>query len=217
MIWRCLVRILFMFLAPLVLFLPTIYAQIRGLNRLPWGLDSIFGCEEDGWNGNGIDPNNPRQGWEEGVKGKWIEEEDRVPSKKYQGWWPDYKGVKWSKLNGLKQWWLGYQWCAFRNVGWNLRLKSSFGTSIDYKDIVILYLRSDSKTREVTVEWRDAKGKEFSFKRKKFLGVLWEFGWEFYPEIFLQGHPVFERIRKHGYTRGWKYKNRSIPSIRPRR
>ena len=217
MIWRTIFRLFLALIAPVVLLLPTLYAEAKVLKQLPWGLNSLFGCEEDGWNGNGIDPNNPRQGWEEGVKGKWIEEKDRKANKNYQGWWPDYKGVMWSELSFIKRWWLGYRWCAFRNVGWNLRLHPKFSTSIHYEDIVILYLWKDSETGEVTVEWKDIEGKEFFFRKKRFLGVMWEFGWEFYPSMFIKQEPEFKRIREHGYTRGYKYKHRSIPSSRPRR
>ena len=209
-----LLRLLLAIVAPVILIIPTLCATHKSLDRLPWGLNSLFGCEEDGWNGNGIDPNNPRRGWEEGRQGKWVEEDARNPDSLYQGWWFDYKDVSYSRLSFLQRWWLSYQWCALRNVAWNLRL-TKLAANTHYQQIQLDYLEVSGKT--ATVEWIGANGESYFFKRSSLGFILIEWGWEFYPEYFIEDTLEYNRIRNHGYTREYKYKTKSIVSVRFRR
>lgn len=212
---QVIVRLVLFVVAPIVLFIPTLYATARNLNQLPWGLNKVFGCEEDGWNGNGIDPNNPRQGWEEGNWHVWVEEKDRKPGMKMQGWDCDHERIKWSELNFLQRWWRGFRWCALRNVTWNLRL-TSFAANTHYQTIEIV--KNITKGKESYIEWKCHKtGKKYFFKRKYLFGVLWESGWEFEPRYFDKTDKLYRRVRDHGYTRVHKYRKYGIVSIRPRR
>jgi len=206
MMWiKSMFRLLLMILAPVILFIPTLYATARNLDRLPWGLDYIFGCREDGWNGTGCDPAFPRVFWRN-VDGETV-----------QGWWPDYLGVIWSKKSFIYRWLRGFQWCALRNVAWNLRLNDWFGTSIHFKDIRVVWFEENPLTKEAIYIWYGKNGKKFYKKRQKIFGVLLEYGYEFYPEYFDEDHQWYRRVRNHGYTFNVApFKDRSIPSIRPR-
>lgn len=216
MIWRLVLHRLILWIIAIVVLIPAVaWKTFRNLNRLPWGLDPIFGCEEDG-GGNGEDPANERQGWEEGIWGKWIELKDRMPGRKYQGWWPDYKRVKWSELNGLQRWWYQYRW-YLRNLCWNLRKEYNdwFSISIHYNDIGLTYADVDLESGKKTYEWIDKMtGDSHWYRERPLFGRLLCFGWEFYPYVFDQKDPLYSRVRDIGYTREYKYKHRSVPSIR---
>jgi hypothetical protein len=189
--------------APIILFIPTIYATIKELDRLPWGLDYIFGCREDGWNGTGCDPENIRKHWKN-VDGKTI-----------QGWYPDYLGVIWSDLSAFKRWWYSYKWCSQRNVCWNLRLTDWFGTSIHFDDIKIIKI-DDGKVDKTAI-WIGKDGKKRYFKRRKVFGLAFDYGYEFHFDYFNPNHIWYNRVRKEGYTFDVSpFKDRSIPSFRPR-
>jgi hypothetical protein len=191
-------------LAMLVLIPATLYATARNKERLPWGLNWLFGCEEDGWNGNGIDPNNPRKFW---IPNKW----GVYHPKGTQGWWPDYKKEDWSTMSFLKRWWRGYQWCALRNVTWNLRLTDWYAVSIHKDEITIDKLVV--KDNYVEALWHIGK-KSYYFKRRPIFGYCITWGWEFYPYMFLPEHSEYERFQHFGYQWEHKYKHRSVPSIR---
>lgn len=205
MLFKALCRVfVFWPLAIILLPIPTLYATIKDLDRLPWGLDYIFGCREDGWNGTGCDPDFKRQYWRN-VDGKTI-----------QGWWPDKLGVIWSDLPLIKRWWYSYQWCALRNFAWNLRLTDWFADSIHYNDIDVDWMEKNQN--EITVTWHNKQGKKRYFKRRKILGVYWDYGYEFYWDLFDIDHPWYKRIRSEGYVFNvTPFKDRSIPSIRPRK
>jgi len=202
---KALARLLiFLPLALIVLPIPTAWATFKRLDRLPWGLDPLFGCREDGWNGTGCDPDFPRVFWRN-VDGVTV-----------QGWYPDYLGVIWSDLPFVKRWWYGYRWCAWRNVCWNLRLTNWFGTSIHYNDIRLVDFRTEGD--ELTAVWfSKIDGKRRYFKRRRIFGVLIDFGYEFHFPFFDEKHPWYVRVRNEGYTFDVApFKDRSIPSIRPR-
>jgi hypothetical protein len=206
MLWiKLLFRLLMVFVAPVILFIPTIYATIRKLDRLPWGLNGVFGCTEDGWNGTGCDPSFPRKFW------------NNVDGITIQGWYPDYLGLIWNDLSLFKQWWHGFVWCAFRNVCWNMRLNDWFGTSTHFKDIRVVWYEVDATTGEVTVIWYGKDRRKRYHRRKKILGVLLEFGYEFPLDLFNKDHAWFKRVREQGYTFDvTPFKDRSMPSFRPR-
>ena len=207
-LWRLLLHRLILWPVGIVLLIPiTLYATARKLDQLPI-LNSIFGCEEDGWNGNGTDPNNPRQGWQEGVYHKFVEDKDKKDGVNYQGWWYDYLQINYSELSFIKRWWLGYKWCALRNTCWNLRLSDWFGVRIHYNSIDP-YIAVDLETEKYYADWKTG----FYYERP-LLGRLLEFGFEFYPYVFNLSDPLYDRIRKVGYTREYKYKTVSIPSIK---
>jgi len=200
MIWKALFRLAMIFIAPIVLLIPTVYATAKNLDRLPWGLDLIFGCREDGWNGTGCDPDFPRVFW------------TNVDGVTKQGWWPDYLGIMWNDLSFIKRWWYGFKWCAWRNVCWNLRLTDWFGTSIHFKDIRIVDLNENT-----AIWYNKIDGKKRYFKRRKVFGVTFEYGYEFYHFAFDNTHPWYSRLRSEGYTFDvTPFKDRSIPSIRIR-
>jgi len=202
---RTFVRLLLLFAAPVILLLPTLWATYKNLDRLPWGLDSIFGCREDGWNGTGCDPEFKRQYWR------------NVDGKTLQGWWPDHLQVIWTELSFWQRWRYSYQWCAWRNVGWNLRLTNWFGTSIHFDDIKIKVLSVEG--HEITAVWENKfSGKRYYFKRRKVFGTWWEYGWELHLPVFQLDSLHYFRLRGRGYTYDvWPFKDRSIPSVRPRR
>jgi hypothetical protein len=223
MMWiKALSRLLIFFpLAVILLPIPSLYATLRKLDRLPWGLNYVFGCMEDGWNGTGCDPSFPRKFWRN-VDGVTV-----------QGWYPDHLGLIWDDLSWHQQWRHSYVWCAFRNIAWNIRLRKWFATSIHFEDITIYKLERDGK--RVTVEWADAKGKTKYFKTRKICNEIWigfegskyfkrrkiadetwlTFGYEFYIYLFDSSHPWFDRVREEGYTFNvTPFKNRSIPSFR---
>jgi hypothetical protein len=190
-------------LAIILLPVPTLYATLRKLDRLPWGLDYIFGCREDGWNGTGCDPQNPR---------KLFTKVDGIT---LQGWWPDYLGLIWDDLAWYHQWWLSYKWCALRNFAWNLRLLDWFSTSIHYNDITVTKMEKDG--HRITVLWTSTNGKKYYFKRRKLINTWWDYGYEFHYELFDPTHPWYVKVRQQGYTFDvTPFKDRSIPSIRPR-
>jgi hypothetical protein len=204
---KALARLLiFLPLAIIVLPIPTAWATFKQLNRLPWGLDPLFGCREDGWNGTGCDPDFPRVFWRN-VDGVTV-----------QGWYPDYLGVIWSDLSFIKRWWHGYKWCAWRNVCWNLRLTDWFGTSVHFDDIRVLSHYANGK--EQTVVWYskiDSKKRYFKRREIPLLGGYWDYGYEIPFDYFDRTTPVYKRLRKEGYTFDVApFKDRSIPSIRPR-
>lgn len=211
-----------MIVSPIVLIIPTLWATYKNLHKLPWGLDSIFGCEEDGWNGNGTDPNNNRQYWK---PEKWDRHYTDSQGKPLgtQGWWANYERVDWDNLSFLKKWWLSYQWCALRNVCWNLRLTDWFGTSIHYDDIQLKTFEWEkSNIKPVKAEW-EYDGKEYFFRRKYFGDWALEYGWEFYPWVFEESFQSYKDLREKGYGGYFgegnhsKYKDRSIPSLRIRK
>jgi hypothetical protein len=207
MMWiKALMRVLvFWPLAIILLPLPTLYATLRKLDRLPWGLDPLFGCMEDGWNGTGCDPMFPRKYWIN-VDGKTI-----------QGWWPDHLGLIWDDLAWYDQWWLGYKWCALRNFAWNSRLLKWFGISIHFRDIKVVWFE-ESPNGEATYIWVGPDGKQQFKKRRLVFGKLVEYGYEFYPWAFDIEHPWYAKVRSLGYTFDvTPFKNRSIPSFRLRR
>jgi hypothetical protein len=206
MLWlKLLFRLLMMFVAPVILLIPTIYATVKKLDRLPWGLDPFFGCKEDGWNGTGCDPEFLRKFWR------------NVDRKTMQGWYPDYLGLIWDDLPMFKQWWHGFVWCAFRNVCWNLRLTDWFGTSVHWQDIRVNWLERNDTTGEITVIWNNKKGKQLRHRRKLIFGFLLEYGYEFPYDLFDDAHPWFKRVRNEGYTFDvTPFKDRSMPSLRPR-
>lgn len=213
MLWRWFLHRFVLGLIGIIILIPvTLYATWKKLNKLPLGLDKVFGCEEDGWNGNGIDPNNPRQFWKPDDWHNIHEDRNGNPTGT-QGWWADYLKIDWGKQYFLKRWWLGYRWCAWRNMCWNLRLQDWFSDSIHYDDIKVTKLKD---TVPIHCEWVNKEGKKRFIKQKKLFGILFEYGWEFKPEIFNPEKPEYERVRKHGYTRMWKYRKFSIPSIRKR-
>nr|WP_136252884.1 hypothetical protein [Ningiella ruwaisensis] len=193
-------------IAKIVLIPATFHATARNLNQLPWGLNAIWGCEEDGWNGTGCDPNHPRVLW------------SNVDGKTKQGWWPDYLRILWHEQPFIKRWWLGYKWCAIRNVCWNLRLQPWFAESIHYNDIKILKLKAN---RPIDCLWRNKKGKERYIKQKRFklfgFERYLEYGFEFKPELFNPTNENFTRVREQGYIGIWRYRAVSVPSIRFRR
>jgi len=214
-LWRVILhRFIFSVFFKIILIPVTLYATAKDLKRLPFGLDSIAGCEEDCWNGNGEDPSNPRQGWIPGKQGIWHEDRSVNKPAGVQGWWPDYLGLDWNELSWIKKWWLGYKWCAFRNLCWNLRLRKWFSTNIHYDNIEILEYNSDYYNYKVV--WKDLNGNKYFMRRKKFLGMTFEWGWEYYDYIHNKSDPRYGRIRKHGYTKEYKYKIYSIPSFRKR-
>jgi hypothetical protein len=205
MFWiKALVRPFFSILAKVILPIPTLYATLRKLDRLPWGLNYIFGCTEDGWNGTGCDPSFPRQFWKN-VDGKTI-----------QGWYPDYLGVIWKDLPWYKQWYHSYVWCAWRNTAWNLRMVSWYGVSVHFKDIEVTKFEKDGN--RITVVWIGSDGKTRYFKRRDLFGKwCWEFGHEFYYDYFDPSHKWYHKLRAEGYTFNvTPFKDRSIPSVRPR-
>tara|TARA_R110000772_G_scaffold125384_1_gene232058 strand:+ start:4174 stop:4794 length:621 start_codon:yes stop_codon:yes gene_type:complete len=206
MLWlKLLFRLLMIFVAPVILLIPTIYATARKLDRLPWGLDPFFGCKEDGWNGTGCDPEFPRKFWR------------NVDRKTMQGWYPDHLYLIWEDLPVYEQWWHGFWWCAFRNVCWNLRLTDWFGTSVHWQDIRVNWLERNDTTGEITVIWNNKKGKQLRHRRKLIFGVLLEYGYEFPYDLFDDAHPWFNRVRNEGYTFDvTPFKDRSMPSLRPR-
>jgi hypothetical protein len=207
MLWlKLLFRLLMMLITPVILLIPTIYATVKQLDRLPWGLDPIFGCREDGWNGSGCDPDFPRKFWR------------NVDRKTYQGWYPDHLFIMWEELSLFDQWWHGFWWCAFRNVLWNMRLNDWFGTSTHFLDIKVLTFQRNAQTGEVCVIWLGKDGVKRYHKRIKFLGRLLEYGYEFPLDLFDENHPWFTRVRKEGYTFDvTPFKDRSMPSLRPRK
>ena len=219
---QMLFRLLTMLIAPVVLFIPTLYATYKNLDRLPWGLNSWFGCEEDGWNGNGTDPDNPRQYNKPYEWDKHYADEEGRPTGA-QGWWPNYKRVNWYKLSFLKRWWLSYQWCALRNVCWNLRLSDFIGESIHYDDITLTRFKWDRKlAAPIDIEWINNNGSRRFFKRVKVFGVEVEYGWEFHPWAFEKTFASYKDLRALGYehpsiSNTAKYKDRSIVSIRVRK
>jgi hypothetical protein len=202
MFWRLVLhRIILSTIGKFILVPATLYATYKKLNRLPWGLDPIFGCEEDGWNGAGVDPSNPRKLWT--FKGH------------LQGWYPNHKQIIWEELSFLKQWYYSYVWCGWRNECWNLRLRTWFAESIHFKDINICIF--DNRPA-ANIRWTTKKGKNRYFKRfKLFNDTYLEYGFEFKPELFDIDDPNYKRIRTEGYTRIWKYRAVSVPSIRLRR
>jgi hypothetical protein len=206
MMWiKTFARLILMIVTPFILFVPTIYATVRKLDRLPWGFNYIFGCKEDGWNGTGCDPEFLRKFWR------------NVDGETMQGWYPDHLGLIWSDLSLFKQWWHGFVWCAFRNVAWNLRLTDWFGTSVHWKDIRIVWIYEDKTSKEMTVYWLSKNGTQHYHKRRLFLGKLIEFGYEFPFDLFDDNHPWFKRVRNEGYTFDvTPFKDRSMPSFRPR-
>jgi len=207
MLWiKLIFRLLMIFVAPIVLFIPTIYATLRNRDRLPWGLDPFFGCREDGWNGTGCDPDFPRVFWRN-VDGVTV-----------QGWYPDYLGVIWDDLPIWKQWYHGFKWCAVRNICWNLRLTDWFGTSTHFNDIRVVWYEVDKLTGETTVIWYDKTQNKKYHRRKIIFGVLLEYGYEFPLDLFAADHPWYNRVRDEGYTFDvTPFKDRSMPSLRPRR
>jgi hypothetical protein len=205
MMWiKAVVRLFIWFLAIVLLPIPSLYATLKKRNRLPWGFDYIFGCTEDGWDGTGCHPNNPRKHWKN-VDGKTI-----------QGWYPDKLGVIWNDLPWYKQWFHSYVWCAFRNFAWDLRMHDWFATSIHFNDITVT--KFEREGHKITVEWVDKNGKKKYYKRRKLFNKWWwEFGYEFYWGLFDIAHPWYARIRTEGYTFDvTPFKDRSIPSVRPR-
>lgn len=166
-------RMLIILIGIPLLIIPTIYASLRDLNELPWGLNKVYGNAEDGWNGNG----EQRRLWGG------------------QGWWPAYLGVNWYELSKLKRWWLSYKWCAIRNPAWNLRLIPWFSLSVEKENIVNFKYSGNTRTQTKsgnvetyydisfeTISGRKCKS-HFRYKRLsdgKFLYLRW--GWKIYPE-----------------------------------
>ena len=207
MMWIKLLLRLFVFwpLAIIVLPIPTLYATVRKLDRLPWGLDYIFGNSEDGWNGTGCDPDFTRKHWK------------NVDNETIQGWWPNYLGVIWDVLPWFNRWWFSYQWAALRNVCWNLRMNDWFGASIHFEDIRVVWFEHDQTSGEFTYIWYDKSRRKKYKKGRIIFGRLIEYGYEFYPEYFDRDHAWFQKVRKQGYTFNVApFKNRSIPSLRLR-
>lgn len=216
---QMLFRLLTFIVAPILLIIPTLYATARKLDRLPWGLDGVFGCVEDGWNGNGIDPDNPRQYYNAGEWDVERADENGEPAGT-QGWWPNYKRVNWAKLSFIKEWWLSYQWCALRNVCFNLRFGSFIGENIHYNAITLKRFEwQKSLTKPIRVEWINENGSKRFFRVSKIGNFLVTWGWEFYPWTQEPTFSSYKRLRKQGYynvntQKDSKYKDRSIVSVR---
>lgn len=171
-------RLIVILLGIPLLIIPTIYATIKDLNELPWGLNKIYGNAEDGWNGNG----EQRRYWHG------------------QGWWPMYLGVQWYQLSLFKRWWLGYKWCALRNPAWNLRLLPFFSISVEPQHIMNFKISGNTNTQvksgnieynyDVSFETNTGKKCKSHFRYKrlkgaKFLYLRW--GWKIYPDLMLKG------------------------------
>jgi hypothetical protein len=91
-----------------------------------------------------------------------------------------------------------------------------FATSIHFNDITVT--KFEKEGHKITVEWIDKNGKKKYYKRRKLLDKWWwEFGYEFYCDLFDITHPWYARLRAEGYTFDvTPFKDRSIPSVRPR-
>lgn len=171
-----LARLLVILLGMPLLVVPTIYATIKDLNELPWGLNKVYGNAEDGWNGNG----EQRRYWDG------------------QGWWPSYLKVQWYQLSLFKRWWLGYKWCAIRNPAWNLRLLPWFSISVEPYDVFSFrhigttntQVKNGKTEHNYDVSFETTEGKKcqahFRYKRltkSKFLYLRW--GWKIYPDLMM--------------------------------
>jgi hypothetical protein len=159
-----------------LLIIPTLYASLKGLNELPWGLNKFYGNAEDGWNGNG----EQRRLWNG------------------QGWWPNFLGITWSELSWYKEWWLSYKWCTFRNPAWNLRLIPFFSISVEPYDIFDLRIKGNTlvhtksglikKWYTVTFRTADNKVRKSNYLYRRLYGdtfISLRWGWKIYPDLMV--------------------------------